>query len=464
MDVYKHIRRFLPPHSPVAPGGGDPGSHSQSDPASRLAAPAGRLIKVLVLIPSLEIGGTETDLVRTLPLVNREGFKIVVGVLEGWGPLTTCLREAGIEVIGPFSQAPVRPGLLDHVLGGIGAMGQRTNKPVPGSSIPHLLSLGLKYFQTSRRVAHSLRSGRFDVLHAMSPSAYIVGTLANGVTKRRPLVMSRVSLNFYQHDARMFGVVERLMHRRTDLATGNAQAILRELRAEGIPARKLLLMHNGIDSEAFVGSMIDRGKARARLGLSPSALVFTSVANLFPYKGHADLLEALHLLKGRLPANWTLLVAGRDIDGSLDRLRSLAENRALAQHVRFLGQRRDIPAILSAADIHISASHYEGFPNNVLEAMCASLPVVATAVGGLPEQVVDGSTGLLVPPREPTALAQALFVLAEDPSRREALGKAGRERVAQHFAIRRSVATLEQAYASVVARGAAAPTAPHHST
>jgi len=215
-------------------------------------------------------------------------------------------------------------------------------------------------------------------------------------------------------------------------------------------------MRNGLDSQAFVESMIDRGKGRAQLGLSHSALVLTSVANLFPYKGHADLLEALHLLKDRLPEEWTLLVAGRDIDGNLARLRSLVEDLTLAQHVRFLGMRRDIPAILSAADIHISASHYEGFPNNVLEAMCAGLPVVATAVGGVPEQVVDEGTGLLVPPREPAALARAVLTLAEDPSRREALGTAGRERVAREFALRRSVTALEQAYASVAV--------PRHST
>ncbi len=370
-------------------------------------------------------------------------------MLEARGPLAVLLGEAGIEVIGPFSQVSLRPGLLEHLLGGMGAISRQMTRALPGFALPNLFSIGLRYLQTSRQIAHSLDSQGFDILHAMSPSAYIVGMLANGIIKRRPLVMSRVSLNFYQRNARLFGIVERMMHRRADLATGNAQAILGELRVEGIPADKLLLMQNGIDSKAFVESMIDRGEARAQLGLSQSALVLTSVANLFPYKGHADLLEALHLLEGRLPADWMLLVAGRDIDGSLDRLRLLAKERALTHHVQFLGARRDIPAILSAADIHVSASHYEGFPNNVLEAMCAGLPVVATAVGGVPEQVVEGGTGLLVPPRDSAALAQALLVLAENPDRREALGKAGRERVAQQFTIRRSVDALEQVYASL---------------
>jgi glycosyltransferase involved in cell wall biosynthesis len=194
--------------------------------------------------------------------------------------------------------------------------------------------------------------------------------------------------------------------------------------------------------------MIDRPQARARLGLAQADLVFTSVANLFPYKGHADLLQALHMVRDRLPAEWVLLVSGRDVDGTLAALRRLADRQNLAGHVRFLGERRDIPAILSAADIHISASHYEGFPNNILEAMCAGLPIVATAVGGVSEQVVHGSTGLLVPPGDPGALAAALLTLANDARRRHMLGQGGRRRVEEQFPIRGAVRALELAYES----------------
>ena len=110
---------------------------------------------------------------------------------------------------------------------------------------------------------HALDEGRFDVLHAMSPSSYIIGALATGFASHRALVMSRVSLNFYQHGARLLGTVERLLHRRLDLAIANAEAILGELGAEGIPASRLRLIRNGIDSAAFTASLIDRGQARA---------------------------------------------------------------------------------------------------------------------------------------------------------------------------------------------------------
>jgi len=267
--------------------------------------------------------------------------------------------------------------------------------------------------------------------------------------------MSRVSQAFYQGDSRWFAAVERLLHRRVDIATGNAQAILRELSAEGIPDRKLRLVRNGIDPATFARSMIGKAEARNQLGVPRDALVFTSVANYYPYKGHADLLDALHLLKDRLPVDWRLLAPGRDVIGNLETLRLLARKQALDDKVLFLGERRDIPVVLSAADVHVSASHHEGFPNNILEAMCAGLPVVATAIGGVVEQVVDGVTGLLVPPRNSAALAAALYALSCDPARRASMGGAGRERVAAAFPIDCTVAALEQAYARCAEQRAA---------
>ena len=227
---------------------------------------------------------------------------------------------------------------------------------------------------------------------------------------------------------------------------------MRELVAEGIPGRKLKLVRNGVDAATFARSMIGRAEARERFGVPPDALVFTVVANLYAYKGYADLLAALRLLKDRLSGPWRLLAAGRDVAGSLAEFRDLAASFGLADNVQFLGPRLDVPVILSAADIHVSASHHEGFPNNILEAMCAALPVVATAVGGVPEQVVDGSTGLLVPAHQPAALAEALLSLRGDPVRRTSLGRAGWQRVSELFSLQSFVRGLEEAY-RIAARG-----------
>ena len=97
-------------------------------------------------------------------------------------------------------------------------------------------------------------------------------------------------------------------------------------------------------------------------------------------------MRASYQAKDQLPPNWLLLAAGRDVDGTLTKLRQMADELGLSQHVRLLELRRDIPVVLSAADIHVSASWHENFPNNNLEAMCAGLPLVATAVGGVTDR------------------------------------------------------------------------------
>jgi glycosyltransferase involved in cell wall biosynthesis len=271
---------------------------------------------------------------------------------------------------------------------------------------------------------------------------------------RRPLIMSRVSLNWYQKQSRLFRAVERrILHRTVDLVICNSAAIAQDLVAEGVPSAAIRLIPNGIDLAMFSAPEMQQGRARDRLGIAKDAMVFSLVANFHSYKGHADLLQALHRVRNRLPPQWMLLAPGRDVGGNFARIRRLCEDLGLCAHVRFLGELNDVAAVLAAADIHVSASHTEGFPNNILEAMCAGLPLVATAVGGVPEMVVDGVTALLVPACDPAAMGSALLALVDDPARRQTMGAAGRDRVVSHYAIERSVRALQDSYASVAAPG-----------
>jgi glycosyltransferase involved in cell wall biosynthesis len=403
-------------------------------------------VRVLVLIPTLEVGGAEQDLVRNLPRLDPARFEVVVWTFQTQGALAPILLERGIEVVGPgFDQASAatRPTRWQAAL----AFCDRH---------PYLqrLSRAARLLGNVHAGARLIRARNFDIVHAVLPNAYLLAVLANALAGSRPLVMSRVSQNWYQKDYPFFSFVERhVLHRAVDAAIGNSHAILQELRLEGFARHKLSLVHNGIDVVAFDAEAIDRRSARARLGIPNDALVFSSVANLHVYKGHTDLIEALSMARSRLPQNWLLLVAGAGFNGNLDRLTRLVGERGLTSHVRFLGQRLDVPVVLSAADIHVSASHSEGFPNNVLEAMCARLPVVATAVGGVPEQVLDGVTGLLVPPRNPPELSEVLAALAGDPDRGALLGRRARRRVEREFSIERSVAGFEDVYAGLVRRG-----------
>ena len=421
---------------------------------------SGQPTKVLALIPDVGIGGAQMDLVRILPRLDRARFEVMVCAFLHKGTLAPRLTASGIDVFGPddllANSAPASPA-RDR---------GRPFHPPNSRSARYLASLASALaslqvaqrsivkvrakLQLARSVARLIHDAKIDLVHTVLPGAYLLGMLGNVFAGRRPLVMSRVSLNGYHQDGRLLGFTERkILHPRLDMAVGNSSAILQELRAEGIPERKLRLIYNGIDFADFAAELIGRQRARELAGIDDAALVLSSVANLHAYKGHADLLHALGLARERLPADWVLLAAGRDVGDNLASLRALARNLGIAPHVRFLGERVDVPTILSAADIHVSASHTEGLPNNILEAMCAGLPIVATSVGGVPEQIMDGECGILVPPKTPDRLAAAVVALANDAVARQKLGGAARERVRRAFRIERAVSSFEEVYGNL---------------
>jgi glycosyltransferase involved in cell wall biosynthesis len=233
---------------------------------------------------------------------------------------------------------------------------------------------------------------------------------------------------------------------------GNSRAVAVELRAEGVRADRLGIIYNGIDAAPFRQGA-GKPEAKTALGLSPTTLVMTIVANLIGYKGHADLFDALALAKPRLPADWKLLVVGRD-DGIGAALRERAAAGGIADNVVFLGPRRDVPALYAASDIGLLVSHEEGFSNAVLEGMAAGLPMIVSDVGGNPEAVLDGESGLVVPARNPQRLAEAIVRLASDPTLRTRLGTAAAGRIAQNFTIEHCAARYDALYRTLTTGGA----------
>jgi len=260
--------------------------------------------------------------------------------------------------------------------------------------------------------------------------------------------MSRRSRNHYQSRHPIAAWVERRLHRRMDALLGNSRAVVQDLLDEGAPPDRVRLIYNGIDVGRFaVGeARLERRRTlRAELDLPDDRVVLTCVANLFPYKGHADLLEALALLGAGFAARTTLLLVGRDA-GARAALAAQAARLGLSASVRFLGERGDVPDLLAASDIGVLASHEEGFSNAVLEGMAAGLPMVVSDVGGNAEAVIDGECGQVVPARAPAALGKALALLIDDAGRRQAMGEVARRRVAASFSLDACVAAYEALY------------------
>jgi glycosyltransferase involved in cell wall biosynthesis len=209
--------------------------------------------------------------------------------------------------------------------------------------------------------------------------------------------------------------------------------------AEGIPSRKTRVVWNGIDTARF-------GYRGPQPG-GPAVMV----GRMVPLKGVDVLLHATALAARACP-DFRVEVAG---DGeALPGLRELADRLGLSERVKFLGEVRDVPALLGRAGLFVLPSHSEGISLTLLEAMARGLPVTATRVGGNAEVVADGTTGLLVPPGDPARLADALLTLWRDPALARRLGEAGRARAEGHFDVRRMVAEYEAMYWRLIGRPA----------
>jgi glycosyltransferase involved in cell wall biosynthesis len=203
------------------------------------------------------------------------------------------------------------------------------------------------------------------------------------------------------------------------------------------------VVRNGLDIQAF-----DQAAHHQALGLPPGPFVVTVAnSNRFKAPGLLVLVEAAATVREQMPDVRFVLVG----DGpERDRIAEAARGLGLVDRFLCVGSRGDVPAILARSVILALPSLAEGFPNVILEGMAAGKPVVATHTGGVPEAVVDGETGVLVPPGDPRALASAILAILRDPVRAKAMGSAGRDRVVREFGMDRAVRAMERLYGDLV--------------
>lgn len=313
------------------------------------------------------------------------------------------------------------------------------------------------------KMVRLVRVLRPDVVHTHMAKAGTVGRLAAAIC-RVPLVVHTYHGHvfhgyFSPRKTRVFLAIERALGRLTDRIVVVGDRQLEELAGtyRVAPRGKLLPIRLGLELEPFLHAEQHRGTLRAELGLAPDTPLVGIVARLVPIKAHEDFFEAVRLVRAAVPALQVLVVGDGERRGALE---ALVERLGLQSAVRFLGWRRDLPAVYADLDVVALASHNEGSPVALIEALAAARPVVSTAVGGVPEVVVDGETGLTVPARQPTGLAGAILTLLRDPTRAAALGRAGRAHVYPRYASARLADDMRALYrAGLAARGRLLPEA-----
>jgi glycosyltransferase involved in cell wall biosynthesis len=301
------------------------------------------------------------------------------------------------------------------------------------------------------RLAGLLRRERFDVLHTHLTYANILGALV-GRLAGIPVVATLHSAGADPVHGRAIPHLERLLLRYSVQRVVAVGPSVAAAHAAALGGRALDVLPNAVVMPPEVPAP-ERRALRAKLAGDPLRPLVIAVGRLTPLKGYADMLEAFQIVLARHP-DARLLIAG---DGEL-RAEIAGQIAALelGGQVTLLGSREDVPRLLAAADVYLHASHLEGLPVAVLEAMAAGLPIVATSVGDTPE-VLGAGAGLVVPPRQPAALAGAVAALLDNPDRMRALGATARARVAANYGLSAWMERLNALYREMCARCEAAP-------
>jgi glycosyltransferase involved in cell wall biosynthesis len=217
-----------------------------------------------------------------------------------------------------------------------------------------------------------------------------------------------------------------------------------EIDHTGVQTGKVLTIKYGIDPDRFVRlSPEERLQKRQQLGIPRDSFVIVSIGRLHIQKGFSFLIKAIDEARQTIPNIRQLIVGGGVLQAQL---MAEVQKLRLSSQIIFTGERLDIPEILGACDLFVSASLWEGLPNTLLEAMAMELPIVATNVGGTPEVVMDNITGLLIPPANSHAISEAIQYLFQNPDVRKNMGEAGRNRVFQHFTIYQMVQQTKNLY------------------
>jgi sugar transferase (PEP-CTERM/EpsH1 system associated) len=369
-------------------------------------------IRIMHVVDSLGKGGLENGLVNLIRRLDPAQFEHIVYTMRGLGPNVDCLPMDRVQVT---------------------SLGKKDSD---------------SRFQTAA-LARAMRHFRPDIVHSRNWAA-IEAVIAGRWVGSSALVHSEHGLEV---DPAAKEPWRRVCFRRLAFELANrvlsVSYQLRDLHARrtGFPARKITVIHNGVDCRRFFPDLDTRARVREELRMHQAEFCIGCVGNLLPVKNHMTLLEAIACMAGT-GGNWRLLLIGEGPERP--KLEAFVDAHPGWKHrVSFLGSSNRVSELLQAMDVFVLPSVAEGICNALLEAMASGLPVVATAVGGNPEVVVDGESGLLFPVGDSRALALHLSEIRVQRGLRLQLGQRAVQCVREKFSIDSMVQKYEELYRSM---------------
>lgn len=373
---------------------------------------------MVFVVDNMRVGGSELNAVRTAEHLDRARFDLRVVCFDIEGPVMARYRSLGVPVI--------------HM---------------PMGSLH-----GMQMLRAGRRFVRYLRAERVQIVHSHDMYSNIFAVPWARVARIPVVVASRRW--WYSLPSAKLRVGNTMAFRMSSAVLANSNQVAESVRnSDGVRGDRIRVVSNFADDAAFVPlDACEQKQRRMELGVSEGELVIGCVARLVPVKDHATLLRAFALVRAAHPASKLVLVG----DGpSRVSMSSVAADLGIGDAVVFAGARMDRVNYHHLFDISVLASQSEGFPNTLVEAMAAGRPVVATAVGGNRDAVVDGETGRLVPVGDAAALASALQELSDSPQLRARFGAAGLARARAEYRAERVMAGLESMYDDLLRNRAA---------
>jgi len=307
------------------------------------------------------------------------------------------------------------------------------------------------FWRVRRELADTIRAHEIDLVHSISYPAALYAALASRATGVRQI--------WHEHNIKRLHAVNTRLYRFTAATAarviGPSDAVSHNLRRAGIADATAITVYNGIDLSRF---RIDDAKAtavRQELGLRPGQPAVGLFGQMLPHKGHATLVQAAPALRARFPDLRCFFVGALENPPYQHALTDAMGRAGVGDLFTFTGWRRDVPDVVRAMDVIVVATTtQEPAALALMETMAMGRPIVATRTGGTPELVLDGVTGRIFPPGDAAALADGLGQLLADPAMRDALGRAGRQRMEAHFSLERHLQQMAAEYHAAAPRPA----------
>ncbi len=387
-----------------------------------------RAIRVLIIQPYRNIFGPHQVMYRIVRQLHGERYRFSV-IAPGDGPAADHFRALGVDV----TYIPEATAFY------------RTSNPL------QLLRFAAASIIGAARVGAYIRAQGIDLVHSTTAQCWVGGIAAR---------LAGVPSIYHVHDVTLGSprpvgwLMAQMMNLTSDRTLFVSEAARRALSLPSRAARRARVVHNGVDINEFRPGLPFQA-IHIELGLQPGQRIVAAIGDFEERKGQEYLVRACVRVREVFRDVRFLFVGGVASGGRKtdydQRMKNLAREMGVEANTMFVGRRSDIPALLNAVDLIVQPSLAEAFPLAVLEAGACGVPVVASAIGGLLEIIADGETGLLVPPGDVNALAEAIVALLWDEPRRRAMGIVARQRIKGLFSLSKHIEAIAATYEDVIA-------------